>query len=174
MIKPNLTHPFNSNKKSLETLVGKLLVSKQLTLSVAESCSGGLVSKRLTDIPGSSKYIKLNVVTYANTAKTNILNISQELLAKHGAVSSQCAQAMANAIRKLADTDIGLAITGIAGPGGGSKEKPVGLVFISLASKDGVVVQQENYSARLGRTGIRNNCADAALNMVLEYLTQLP
>src|SRR6185295_16987885 len=98
---------------TLESVVGRNLKDKGFTVATAESCTGGLVSKRLTDIPGSSAYVKLNVVTYANDAKHDLLGVSQEILEKHGAVSSECAEAMAAGVRKLANTSFGLSVTGI-------------------------------------------------------------
>src|SRR5581483_10970149 len=104
-----------------------------LWISLAESCTGGLVSKRLTDVAGSSSYIKLNVVTYANEAKEKVLGVSPQTLETHGAVSEQCAQEMCEGMRRLSNCDIAVSITGIAGPDGGTPEKPVGLVYVGLA-----------------------------------------
>ncbi len=151
---------------TLESVVGKLLVAQNKTLSVAESCTGGLVSQRLTDLPGSSAYIKLNAVTYSNEAKHKLLKVPKDLLDKHGAVSAECAEAMAAGILQLANTDIGLSITGIAGPGGGSEEKPVGLVYIGLAVGNILSSLKLNLPSQLSRQNIRQRAANAALNMV--------
>jgi nicotinamide-nucleotide amidase len=116
--------------------VGQLLTQKRLTVAVAESCTGGLISSRLTDVAGSSAYVGLNVVTYSNAAKTQLLGVAPSLLAQHGAVSGPVAQAMAEGVSGLAPADspvVGLSITGIAGPGGGSQEKPVGTAYIAVS-----------------------------------------
>jgi len=124
---------FSSTGEELEEVVGRLLVDQKKTLAVAESCTGGLLSSRLTNVPGSSNYFLLGVVAYSNQAKTNLLGVPSSLLEKHGAVSPQTARAMALGIRKMSKADYGIGITGIAGPSGGSAQKPVGLVYISLA-----------------------------------------
>jgi len=124
---------YGKDDDTLESVVGEMLLSQKLTLAVAESCTGGLVSHRLTNVPGSSAYTRLNVVTYSNIAKEKMLEIPQEVIQQHGAVSEAVAAAMAEGIGTKIQTDIGLAITGIAGPTGGSDEKPVGLAYIGLA-----------------------------------------
>ncbi len=126
---------FSFAGEKMEEVVGLKLSVGGYTLAVAESCTGGLLAQRLTDVPGSSKYFIEGVVTYANEAKTRALDVAPTLLRWHGAVSAEVAEAMAEGIRRRAGTDLGLAITGIAGPGGGSEEKPVGTVFIALASE---------------------------------------
>jgi len=156
---------------TLESVVGRCLKEKGLTISVAESCTGGLLSKRLTDIVGSSAYVRLNVVTYANEAKCDLLGVSQELLDKHGSVSAECAKAMSTGMRQLAAADIGLGITGIAGPDGGSAEKPVGLVYIGLAEAQQVKVVTCQFPKQLGRDGIRHRAASEALNILRLHLT---
>jgi nicotinamide-nucleotide amidase len=157
---------------TLESVVGDLLVRRNKTLSVAESCTGGLVSERLTDRPGSSQYITLNLVTYANAAKTTMLAVEETVLQAKGAVSSECAEQMAKGVRKLAGSDIGLSVTGIAGPAGGTPEKPVGLVYIGLASETGYEGKRLAFPSRLSRKDIRLRAANEALNLVRLYLTQ--
>ncbi len=125
---------FTLEKESLEEVVGKLLKERGETLSVAESCTGGLLSNRITNISGSSTYFERGVVTYSNNAKMEILGVKSETLKEHGAVSRETALEMVEGIKKLSKTDYGLAITGIAGPTGGSEEKPVGTVFIALST----------------------------------------
>ncbi|NLY30294.1 MAG: competence/damage-inducible protein A, partial [Firmicutes bacterium] len=115
--------------EGLEIVVARLLLSQKKTVAVAESCTGGLISHKLTNVPGSSGYYMQGAVTYSNAAKTGVLGVDPELLAQFGAVSKQVAKAMAEGVRQWAGTDIGLAVTGIAGPGGGSAAKPVGLVY---------------------------------------------
>ena len=119
---------------SLETIVARLLAKQSVTVAVAESCSGGLLSKRLTDIPGSSAYFLAGAVTYSNAAKSGILGVAPDLIERHGAVSSEVASAMAEGIRHIAGSDISMAVTGITGPAGGSAEKPVGTVFLALST----------------------------------------
>ncbi|HCX29625.1 MAG TPA: competence protein ComA, partial [Blastocatellia bacterium] len=119
--------------EKMEEIIGLKLTLGRYTLAVAESCTGGLIAQRLTEVPGSSKYFIEGAVTYSNDAKTRTLGVEPVLLLEHGAVSAPVAQAMAEGIRKRARTDYGLAVTGIAGPGGGSEEKPVGLVYIALS-----------------------------------------
>lgn len=121
--------------EKMEEVVGLKLTLGGYTLAVAESCTGGLIAQRLTEVPGSSKYFIEGAVTYSNQAKTRTLGVEPALLLEHGAVSAEVAEAMAEGIRKRAGTDFGLAVTGIAGPGGGSDEKPVGLVYIALADE---------------------------------------
>ncbi len=125
---------FTLDKESLEEVVGRLLKERGETLSVAESCTGGLLSNRITNISGSSTYFERGVVTYSNNAKMEILGVKSETLKEHGAVSRETALEMVEGIKKLSKTDYGLAITGIAGPTGGSEEKPVGTVFIALST----------------------------------------
>lgn len=119
-----------------EQAVGSLLLEKQQTVATAESCTGGLVSHRLTNVSGSSAYIAFNAVTYSNEQKTKVLGVSEDLLANHGAVSAEVAEAMATGIQRSSGSDIGIALTGIAGPDGGTPEKPVGLVYIGLKNGD--------------------------------------
>jgi nicotinamide-nucleotide amidase len=126
---------FSFAGEKMEEVVGLKLTLGGYTLAVAESCTGGLIAQRLTDVPGSSKYFIEGVVAYANDAKTRALGVEPVLLLEHGAVSAPVAEAMAAGIRNRARTDFGLSITGIAGPGGGTEEKPVGLVFIALAGE---------------------------------------
>ncbi|MDY6788265.1 MAG: nicotinamide-nucleotide amidohydrolase family protein, partial [candidate division WOR-3 bacterium] len=119
--------------ESLSERVGAMLTEKGLTLSTAESCTAGLVSKLITDVPGSSQYFKGGVTAYSNEIKLRILDVDSEILDKHGAVSRQTAEAMAQGIRRLMKSDIGISVTGIAGPGGGTDDKPAGLVYMAVA-----------------------------------------
>jgi len=135
-----------------------------LTLSTAESCTGGLLAKMLTDIPGSSAYFDRGVVTYSNQSKAEILNVPMELIEEHGAVSAEVAEAMASGMRRLAKTDFALSITGIAGPDGGTEEKPVGTTFIALSSQDETISRKFTFPT--DRETNRARAAVAALNMV--------
>lgn len=122
---------------TLENCIGKFLRKHGKTLSTAESCTGGLIASTITSVPGASEYFLGSVVSYANSVKQEVLGVSQEILTKHGAVSSECVAAMAEGVRKLTETDFAVATSGIAGPGGGSEEKPVGLVWIGVSSSAG-------------------------------------
>lgn len=124
-------------------VVGATLRRERLTLALAESCTGGLIGAMLTDVPGSSDYLLLDAVTYSNSSKTAVLGVSEELMRAHGAVSGEVAAAMAEGVRRVAGADIGVSVTGIAGPGGGSEEKPVGTVWFGLATKDGATITKK-------------------------------
>lgn len=139
-------------------------------LATAESCTGGLVSGALTGIAGSSDVIGYGFVTYANAAKVKVLGVSEAVLAEHGAVSGQTAQAMAAGALAVSGADVAVAITGVAGPGGGSAEKPVGLVWFGLATKDGVTTREQRYGD-LGRTEVRLAAVKTALGMLLGAVT---
>lgn len=148
--------------------VADLFRERGLTLSLAESCSGGLIAKLITDIPGSSSYFLEGVITYSNEAKTRLLGVSPEILNGSGAVSTECASAMAKGIRQASGSDLGLAVTGIAGPGGGTDDKPVGTVFISLAAPDGCWTKRFQFKG--GRDEIRAITAWTALDWLRCYL----
>ena len=128
---------FARNGETMEEVVGKLLLDRKQTLSVAESCTGGLIGMRLTDVAGSSSYFMEGVVAYSNDAKKRTLDVPNETLEKYGAVSSQTAEAMADGMRRRAKTDYAISVTGIAGPDGGSDEKPVGTVYVGYADEKG-------------------------------------
>ena len=125
----------------MENLV-KVLIEKNLKIATAESCTGGLLAKKITDISGSSRIFEMGLVAYANRIKENILGVPAEILATKGAVSSETAEAMAKGIVKVANSDIGVGITGIAGPTGGTAEKPVGLVYFSVFYNDSLVTRE--------------------------------
>lgn len=129
---------FSTTGESMEEVVGNLLTNRGETLSVAESCTGGLIGSRLTEVPGSSAYFMEGAVTYSYASKTRALGVDQKIIEKFGAVSAECAEAMAAGMLERAGTDHALAVTGIAGPGGGTDEKPVGTVFIGYAGPNGV------------------------------------
>jgi len=159
---------FSFAGEKMEEVVGLKLAVGGYTLAVAESCTGGLLAQRLTDIPGSSKYFIEGVVTYANDAKVRALGVEPILLLEHGAVSAPVAEAMAEGIRRRAETDFGLSITGIAGPDGGTEEKPVGTVFIAIASEAGT----EHRKLKLpgDRQLIRWRASQAALDLLRRRL----
>lgn len=155
---------------NLETECARLLTQKGLTISLAESCTGGLMSKLLTDIAGSSKFISLNLVTYANEAKEKMVGVPAEILEKHGAVSEECAKSMARGVRLLTSSVIGYAITGIAGPDGGTADKPVGLVWLALDTATETITKELLLPSHLSRKEIRTRTAKEALNMLRLYL----
>ena len=150
--------------RRIEEVVGELLKARHLTIATAESCSGGLLAHRLTNVPGSSEYFERGVVTYSNHAKSSLLGVPDDLIASSGAVSEPVAARMAEGIRRVAEVDFGVGITGIAGPTGGTDEKPVGLVYIALADDSGTTVQRLNFPGE--RERVKNWCAAIALNML--------
>lgn len=156
---------YGEGDDTLATAVGKRLIEAKQTVATAESCTGGLIAKRLTDIPGSSAYLKQGFVTYANEAKISLLGVSEDDIHEQGAVSETVALQMAANCRERSGTDYAIGVTGIAGPGGGTKEKPVGLVFVALASPDGETkVKEFRFGDNLSRKQIRDRTAKAALN----------
>jgi len=148
--------------------VGALLTKRGWTLATAESCTGGLIGHHLTNVPGSSTYFVGGVVAYANRVKEEILGVPRELLLTHGAVSGEVALAMAQGVQRLLDTDIGLAVTGIAGPSGGTPEKPVGTIFIAISSPSGDEVRR--LLSTSDREGNKFFSAKAALRLLEENL----
>lgn len=128
---------YSEEDDTLEKCIGRMLASSGKTLSAAESCTGGLISSLLTSVPGSSEYYLGSVTSYANEVKTGVLGVPEEIIAEHGAVSSECVAAMAEGVRKITGSDYSVATSGIAGPGGGSESKPVGLVWIGISSQMG-------------------------------------
>jgi len=153
-------------------IIAELLKEKKLTISVAESCTGGLVSSLLTDVSGSSNYIKLNLVTYSNEAKIKILGVPEEIINNFGAVSEQTAISMAEKTRLLAKTDIGLGITGIAGPTGGTETKPVGLVYIGISNGKKTEVYKINANPDDIRTEIKLYSAHKALELLEQFIVK--
>jgi len=163
---------FGEGDETLESAVAKLLTASRRTLATAESCTGGLLAKRITDVPGSSAYFLRGYVTYSNEAKCDMLNIPVEEIARHGAVSEPIAAAMASRARAVSGADFALSITGIAGPAGGNlPEKPVGLVYIGLAGESGVRVEKFLMGEHLTRREIRDRSCKSAMNLLrLELL----
>lgn len=161
---------YGVDEQNLEQVTGALLTERGLTVSVAESCTGGLVGERFTNVPGSSAYFLGGVVAYSDAIKENLLGVDPATMAAFGAVSAETAAAMAEGIRRRTGSDLGLATTGIAGPGGGTEEKPVGLVFLALAHADGTRTHRLNLGPEPGRRGIRLLTAQAALNLLRLHL----
>ncbi len=152
----------------LEEKIGGVLREKGLMIALAESCTGGLIAKRITDIPGSSDYFEMGIISYSNESKERFLGVTQDVLVSRGAVSSETALLMAEGIRNAAGAHIGLSVTGIAGPGGGTPEKPVGTVYVGLAGPEMSLVRKFIFSG--SRDEIREKTCGEALNIVLQYL----
>jgi PncC family amidohydrolase len=158
-------------RRSFPEVVLDLLRSRSMKLAVAESCTGGTLGKLITDIPGSSDVFVLSVVTYANEMKKRLLGVSDEVLARHGAVSKACAKAMAEGVRKLSGADLAVSITGIAGPSGGTKAKPVGTVWFGLSSCKETLTVRRFYPKR-ARLAVRTASARFAIQWIRQYLRQ--
>lgn len=158
---------FGEDDDTVEGVVGKLLKERGRTLALAESCTGGLLAKRLTDGAGSSAYFLEGLVTYSNGAKERLLGVPKELLVEHGAVSEPVAWAMAEGVRESSGADYGLSITGVAGPGGGSEDKPVGLVYVGISDAAGTLVEKLDLSAwKRSREVVRQRSAERALDLL--------
>lgn len=153
---------------TLEEIVGQLLSKQGLTIAVAESCTGGLIAHRLTNVSGSSAYFLGGVVAYANEVKEQVLGVSGETLAAHGAVSEQCAREMARGVRRLLGADVAISATGIAGPTGSTPQKPVGLVYVALAAPDAECGECHVWQG--DRLQNKQQTAEAALEMLRQYL----
>lgn len=157
--------------KSLEEQVSELMWRYRLTLGCAESCTGGLVGHRLTNVPGSSSYFIASIVAYAYEAKEALLGVPHDVLLREGAVSEPVVLAMARGIRKVMRTDLGVAVTGIAGPGGATPSKPVGLTYIALVAPGVERVQRHVWTG--DRVANKEKSADAVLQLLLDYLQEL-
>lgn len=156
------------DEKNLEQIVGELLIKRGITISLAESCTGGLVSHRLTNVPGISKCYLCGVISYSNQAKSDILKVPDELVRKKGAVSAEVAREMARGVRAISGADISLGITGIAGPTGGTAQKPVGLVYIALSTRAGEICEKNLFSG--DRQTIKWKTSQKAFDLLRGYL----
>lgn len=155
---------------TMEAVVGRLLTDQHMTLALAESCTGGLIGHRLTQVPGSSAYVDRGVVCYSNRAKIELLGVPAELIARHGAVSAEVAAAMARGIRERSSVSVGLSVTGIAGPGGATETKPVGLVYVGLDGGPGQAMTKECRFHGGDRTVIKQRASQAALDLLRRWL----
>ncbi len=171
-VRKRIGHHVFSEGEPMEAVVGSLLRASKATLSTAESCTGGLVAQMITAVPGSSDYFDRAFVTYSNAAKAEMLGVDEAIFAEHGAVSDACARAMAQGARARAGTTHALAITGIAGPGGGTDEKPVGLVFVALATPSETFVRRIRWPGQ--RDQVRTISAMVALDLLRRALSGLP
>lgn len=160
---------FAEGRETMEEVVGRLLDGQKLMVAVAESCTGGLIGHRLTQVPGSSAYVDRGVICYSNRSKSEMLGVSAELIAKHGAVSPEVAAAMARGIRERAGVSVGLSVTGIAGPGGATGTKPVGLVYVGLDGGAGGAVTKE-FRFHGDRSVIKQRSSQAALDLLRRWI----
>ena len=160
-------------KPSVGKQIIDLLAERNQTIVTAESCTGGMIASALTDIPGASAALYGGYITYANSAKSRMIQVQPRLIADYGAVSNQVARAMADGARNTARADFAVAATGIAGPDGGTDKKPIGLVYVAVSSDLATVVIEHRFGD-LGRDAIRKATVDAALDLVLQVLTSDP
>jgi nicotinamide-nucleotide amidase len=160
---------FAEGHDTMEEVVGRLLTKQGLTVAVAESCTGGLIGHRLTQVPGSSAYVDRGAICYSNRAKTDMLGVPAELIAKHGAVSKEVAASMAKGIRERAGVSVALSVTGIAGPGGATETKPVGLVYVGLDGGAGQAITKE-FRFHGDRNVIKQRSSQAALDLLRRWL----
>lgn len=162
------------NKKAkVEQEIAQILFNNSMVISTAESCTGGLLSSRLTDVSGSSLYTKLNFVTYSNDVKQSLLGVSAETLEKYGAVSKECAAEMAVGLHSRTNADVVICTTGIAGPTGGTSTKPVGLMYVAIKSKYKAVVQEFRLNPKIKRTKMKYKFTQCALEMLLDFLSDI-
>jgi nicotinamide-nucleotide amidase len=159
---------YDSHSGDLAEAVGRALSGAEATLAVAESCTGGLIAKRLTDQPGSSAYFLGGIVAYANEAKTGLLDVPEDTLRRHGAVSRDVATAMARGVAQRFGADCGVGVTGIAGPDGGTADRPVGTVWYAVWSGAGAVSRQEVFPG--GREDVRERASQATLHLLLRVI----
>ena len=156
---------------SLNKKIISLIKRKKMKLAIAESCTGGMLSSTITSVSGSSKVFTMGLVTYSNKAKTSILKVPQKIIKKHGAVSVQCCLAMVNNLSKISKSKVCVSITGIAGPKGGSKQKPVGLVYIGIRVGKKVIVNKCNFKNK-GRAYIQRQTVKKSLNLLFRLIKQ--
>jgi len=163
-------HVYSTDGRALEEVIGEMLAARHLTIAIAESCTGGLIASRLTDVPGSSRYVERGVVTYSNASKIELLGVPAEMIAAHGAVSEAVATAMAEGISTRSHADIGIGVTAIAGPDGGTPDKPVGTVCIAATSRADTRVRTFRFVG--GREMVKFQASQAALDMVRRMLLE--
>ena len=148
----------------------KKLIDKKLTISVAESCTGGLLGSNLTKLPNSSKYFQMGLITYSNEAKTKILKVDRNIIKKYGAVSKECCEEMVKNLSKISKSKINVSITGIAGPGGGSKLKPVGLVYIGIKTGKYLLILENKFRSK-NRSNIQKNTVREVLKKITKIIS---
>jgi nicotinamide-nucleotide amidase len=163
---------YSDDGEAIEQVLARQVTTRGWRIGVAESCTGGLIAKRLTDFPGSSAFVEGGVVSYSNAMKTRLLGVPEALLAAHGAVSEPVAEAMADGIRARSSAEVGIAVTGIAGPDGGTADKPVGTVVFAVVTPDARVVRTRTYPS-FGRELVRDVASHAALDMARRLIAGL-
>ena len=154
-------------------ILNEVLRKKKIKISVAESCSGGLISYNLTKLPGSSKYFIMGVICYSNDSKIKFLKVKKETLLKYGAVSVETCKQMCNNLLKISKSNIAISITGIAGPDGGSIQKPIGLVYIGIASEKKIEIKKFLYSKKLSRINIQQETLKSTIKLIKDHITIL-
>jgi PncC family amidohydrolase len=155
-----------------EQLIGRILLNKSMNISITESCTGGLISSRLTDLAGSSAFIKENYVTYSNEAKVKLLNVNEKTLSEYGAVSEECAKEMVEGLFQRTNCDIALATTGIAGPGSITKDKNAGLLYVAIKSKYTTKIKKFELNSNHNRKTMKFLFSQKALGFLIEFLTK--
>ena len=150
-------------------LLHKKLIKKKLTISVAESCTGGLLAHNLTKLANSSKYFQMGLTTYSNQAKIDILKVNKNIIKKYGSVSSECCKAMVKNLSKISKSKINISITGIAGPGGASKNKPVGLVYIGIKKGNKILIKENRFKSK-NRFSIQKNTVNATIKIISKII----
>ena len=146
-------------------LLHKKLIKKKLTISVAESCTGGLLAYNLTKLANSSKYFQMGLTTYSNHSKNKILNVNKDIIKKYGSVSKECCNAMVQNLSKISKSKINVSITGIAGPGGGSKEKPVGLVYVGIKKGKTLFIKENKFKSK-NRNSIQKSTVSTVIKII--------
>ena len=149
----------------INQLLHKKMIKKKITVSVAESCTGGLLAHKLTMLANSSKYFQLGLITYSNQSKVKILKVNKGIIKKYGAVSSECCAAMVQNLSKISQSKINISITGIAGPGGSSKNKPIGLVYIGIKKGDKIIIKENKFKSK-NRSTIQKLTVNASLKII--------
>jgi PncC family amidohydrolase len=156
----------------LKKLTAKLKKNK-IKVAVAESCTGGLISYNLTKIPGASKYFMMGIVSYSNISKRDLLKVRQKTLTKYGAVSAEICKEMCNNLLKISKTNIAISVTGIAGPDGGTKKKPIGLVYVGICSKNKFEIKKFNFGKKLSRINIQNLTLKKTIKLIDNHINTL-
>ena len=156
----------------LKKLTAKLKKNK-IKVAVAESCTGGLISYNLTKIPGASKFFMVGIVSYSNISKLDLLKVKQKTLTKYGAVSAEICKEMCNNLLKISKTNIAISVTGIAGPDGGTKKKPIGLVYVGICSKNKFEIKKFNFGKKLSRINIQNQTLKKTIKLIENHINTL-
>ncbi len=159
----------NNQLKKLTTRLKK----NKIKVAVAESCTGGLISYNLTKIPGASKFFMVGIVSYSNISKLNLLKVSQKTLTKYGAVSEEICKEMCKNLLKISKTNIAISVTGIAGPDGGTKKKPIGLVYVGICSKNKFEIKKFNFGKKLSRINIQNQTLKKTIKLIKNHINTL-